>query len=55
MKMNFYFYCYPWIVAKLRISTGQWKRLFELIIEQCLLWGTSENMMFVAGATQPKF
>jgi len=41
----------PQLLARLGIRTEQWKSLFELIVEQCLNWGTCENMMFVAGAT----
>lgn len=42
----------PQLLAKMGISTGQWKHLFELVLEQCSEWGSPENTMFVAGATQ---
>lgn len=41
----------PQLLAKMGISTGQWKHLFELVLEQCSEWGSPENTMFVAGAT----
>ncbi len=44
----------PMLLEKLGIKTEQWKRFYELIMEQCLQWGTPENMMFVVGATRPK-
>ncbi|MBW6498913.1 MAG: orotidine-5'-phosphate decarboxylase [Bacteroidales bacterium] len=44
----------PMILEKLGIKTEQWKRFYELIVEQCLQWGTPENMMFVVGATRPE-
>ncbi|HSV77199.1 MAG TPA: orotidine-5'-phosphate decarboxylase [Bacteroidales bacterium] len=44
----------PQLLSRMGIRTEQWKRLFELIVEQCLQWGTCENMMFVAGATHPE-
>jgi len=44
----------PQLLGKLGIMTEQWKRFYELIMEQCLQWGTPENMMFVIGATRPE-
>ena len=44
----------PMLLEKLGIKTEQWKRLYELVMEQCLEWGTPENMMFVIGATRPE-
>jgi orotidine-5'-phosphate decarboxylase len=44
----------PQLLAKLGIMTEQWKRFYELILEQCLQWGTPDNMMFVIGATRPE-
>lgn len=44
----------PMLLEKLGIKTEQWKRFYELIMEQCLDWGTPENMMFVVGATRPE-
>lgn len=39
------------LLAKMGIITGRWKHFFEIVIEQCTAWGTHENTMFVAGAT----
>jgi len=44
----------PLLLGKLGIMTEQWKRFYELIMEQCLDWGNPENMMFVVGATRPE-
>lgn len=44
----------PMLLEKLGIKTEQWKKFYELIMEQCLQWGTPENMMFVVGATRPE-
>lgn len=40
------------LLAKLGIRTGKRMHFFELVIEQCSAWGTPDNTMFVAGATQ---
>ncbi len=45
----------PLLLEKLGIKTCYWKKLFELVMEECQQWGTPENMMFVAGATHPDF
>jgi len=42
----------PQLLSKMGINTGQWKHLFELVVEQSALWGSQENMMFVVGANQ---
>ncbi|MEE4178064.1 MAG: orotidine-5'-phosphate decarboxylase [Bacteroides sp.] len=44
----------PMLLERMGIKTEQWKRFFELIIEQCQQWGTPENLMFVMGATRPE-
>lgn len=44
----------PMLLERLGIKTEQWKRFFELIIEQSQQWGTPENLMFVVGATRPE-
>lgn len=43
---------FPLLLEKLGIKTCYWKKLYELVIEESMNWGTSENMMFVVGATQ---
>jgi orotidine-5'-phosphate decarboxylase len=30
------------------------KRLFEVVMERCTAWGTSDELMFVVGATRPE-
>ena len=44
----------PMLLEKLGIKTEQWKRFFELILEQSQQWGNLENMMYVVGATRPE-
>ncbi|MDX9941545.1 MAG: orotidine-5'-phosphate decarboxylase [Bacteroidales bacterium] len=44
----------PMLLERLGIKTEQWKRFFELIIEQSQQWGTPDNLMFVVGATRPE-
>jgi orotidine-5'-phosphate decarboxylase len=33
-------------------TDSEGERLFEKVLKKCQLWGTTENMMFVVGATQ---
>ncbi|MDR4989147.1 MAG: orotidine-5'-phosphate decarboxylase [Bacteroidales bacterium] len=42
----------PLLLEKMGIKTCYWKKLYELVIEQAMQWGTEDNMMFVVGATQ---
>jgi orotidine-5'-phosphate decarboxylase len=42
----------PSLLEKLGVKTCYWKKLYELVMEKSLGWGTSENVMFVVGATQ---
>lgn len=35
------------------LRTGNGKRLFETVIERTAQWGTSDELMFVTGATRP--
>ena len=41
----------PLLLEKMGIKTVYWKKLYEIVIEQSMNWGTSDNMMFVVGAT----
>lgn len=41
----------PLLLEKLGIKTCYWKKLYELVIEEAVKWGTPDNMMFVVGAT----
>ncbi len=43
---------FPLLLEKLGIKTCYWKKLFELVMEESMKWGTPENMMYVVGATQ---
>lgn len=43
---------FPLLLEKLGIKTCYWKKLYELVIEQTMQWGTPDNMMFVVGATK---
>ncbi len=43
---------FPLLLEKLGIKTSYWKKLFEVVMEGCMQWGTLDNMMFVVGATQ---
>lgn len=36
------------------LPTGNGKRLFETVIERTAEWGTSDELMFVTGATRPE-
>jgi orotidine-5'-phosphate decarboxylase len=36
------------------LPTGNGKRLFETVIERTAQWGTTEELMFVTGATRPE-
>ncbi len=36
------------------LPTGNGKRLFETVIERTAQWGTTEELMFVVGATRPE-
>ncbi len=42
---------FPLLLEKIGIRTCYWKKLFELIIEESMRWGTTDNMMYVIGAT----
>jgi orotidine-5'-phosphate decarboxylase len=42
----------PILLEKFGIKTSYWKKLFEVVIEVCIQWGTTDNLMFVIGATQ---
>ena len=42
----------PLLLEKLGIKTPFWYKLYELVMSQCMEWGTEENLMFVVGATQ---
>ena len=41
----------PLLLEKMGIKTVYWKKLYEIVIEQSMNWGTPDNMMFVVGAT----
>jgi len=43
----------PVLLEKFGIRTCYWKKLFELVMEESVQWGTHDNTMFVIGATQP--
>ncbi len=43
---------FPLLLEKMGIKTCYWKKLFELVMEESMKWGSSENMMYVVGATQ---
>lgn len=42
----------PVLLEKFGIKTSYWKKLFEVVMETSLQWGSVDNMMFVVGATQ---
>jgi orotidine-5'-phosphate decarboxylase len=42
----------PMLLDKFGIKTSYWKKLFEVVMETCMQWGTIDNLMFVVGATQ---
>jgi orotidine-5'-phosphate decarboxylase len=42
----------PTLLEKLGIKTFYKKKLYELVIEKAMGWGSKENIMFVVGATQ---
>lgn len=42
----------PLILEKLGIKTHLWDKLYEVVMSQCMEWGTTDNLMFVVGATQ---
>ncbi len=41
----------PMLLEKMGIKTVYWKKLYEIVMEQSMNWGTYDNMMFVVGAT----
>jgi orotidine-5'-phosphate decarboxylase len=43
----------PALLEKFGIKTTYWKKLFEMVMEEGMKWGSTENTMFVVGATQP--
>ncbi len=43
---------FPMFLEKFGIKTDYWKKLYELVLEQSLRWGSADNTMFVVGATQ---
>ncbi len=43
---------FPLLLEKMGIKTCYWKKLYELVMEESMNWGTADNMMFVVGATQ---
>lgn len=42
---------FPLLLEKLGIKTCYWKKLYELVMEEAIKWGSPDNMMFVVGAT----
>jgi orotidine-5'-phosphate decarboxylase len=42
----------PQLLEKFGIKTSYWKKLFEMVMEEAMKWGTADNTMFVVGATQ---
>lgn len=42
----------PALLEKLGIKTCHWKKLYEIVMEEGMKWGSAENTMFVIGATQ---
>jgi orotidine-5'-phosphate decarboxylase len=42
----------PAVLEKLGVKIAGWKRLFEIVMEKSLSWGSNEQIMFVVGATQ---
>lgn len=42
----------PALLEKFGIKTCYWKKLYELVMEESVKWGTPDNTMFVLGATQ---
>lgn len=44
----------PVLLERFGIKTSYWKKLFEVVIEESIGWGTTDNLMFVVGATQPE-
>jgi orotidine-5'-phosphate decarboxylase len=43
---------FPLLLEKMGIKTCYWKKLYELVIEEAMKWGSPEKLMFVVGATQ---
>lgn len=42
----------PALLEKFGIKTSYWKKLFEMVMEEGMKWGSVDNTMFVVGATQ---
>ncbi len=42
----------PVLLEKFGIRTSYWKKLYEVVMDGCIQWGTTDNLMFVIGATQ---
>lgn len=42
----------PLLLEKFGIKALYWKKLYELVMEESMKWGTPENIMYVVGATQ---
>ncbi len=42
---------FPLLLEKIGIRTCYWKKLYELVIEESMKWGSADNMMYVIGAT----
>ncbi len=42
----------PALLEKFGIKTCYWKKLYEMVMEEGMKWGSPENTMFVVGATQ---
>lgn len=43
---------FPSLLEKFGIKTTYWKKLFEIVMEESMTWGSIDNLMFVVGATQ---
>lgn len=42
---------FPLLLEKIGIRTCYWKKLYEIVIEESMKWGSPNNMMYVIGAT----
>lgn len=43
---------FPALLEKFGIKTCYWNKLYEMVMEESIKWGTPDNTMFVLGATQ---
>lgn len=42
----------PLLLEKFGIKTCYWKKFYEVVMEESMKWGSTDNIMYVVGATQ---